>query len=385
MSPMSRAKKRGQLGGHAFSFAYVPPTAYVIWATHSGEVTPWDWTRCDSMKGFREPWKTKSGGLPLYVSRHAPNQFADAHALPVPAMDYPRLVRKGTELPTSHDIPEVHTEFMRLWRVIEKHGMDFGAVQGAFQDAVIKVALRVGILSPHGIADSLLDWWAAALEVAVWADLLSALTEVGNGPLPAEFWPSCEVCWGAQDYTVQELRELAKNDDWLKGMLAQGYTAFRFDTSREDSGKASKAAALLATARSGAVRRAGNEGRNHDQVNATDVRASVAQDCLYAPFVRQALPHSQLTMGQGIGVPTILRVEVGALEWARLELAQIYGATTTKACGSLTCSVVFTPSRNDERFCSKRCKEREKKARQRASQSLSRFVTTASQPPREAE
>jgi len=256
----------------------------------------------------------------------------------------------------------IYPEFLNLWREVEKHGVDFNVIHGAFQSKVLGVALHAGILSPHGTADGLHDWWAAALEVTVWVRLLRALQETDSGPLPLEFWSSCEQDWEIQPYDLHDLKVLAERDEWLRGMLDQGYTTFLPHLGENDNGQIQFVNGLLTAARTSAERRAVERGR---QVEAADVRAGVAQDHLYTPFLRQGLPRSTLTLGQANGIPSTLNVRVGALDWARYELALLYGSTNTRACASPSCNVVFIPSRRNQQFCGARCKEREKKIRQR--------------------
>ena len=363
MSYVSKAQKVRHSIGHAFSFAYVYPTAAVVWVERPEDVPPWDWTRCDAMKGPRAPWGTKQGGLLLYAARREPNPYADAHALPVPAMSYPRIVRQDTGQHASKLAPRVHSEFLRLWQVAENyHYSPFGE-QGEsvsaqqregerrFRDAATGVALRAGILSPYGTADSIYDWWIAALEVAVWVDVLNTFEMTESAVIPEDFWSGIEIYWGVAGPYAPEGTRLKKIYSLLKAAQV--------------------------------------ESRKNADVNGLvkkqDARSAIAQFCLFPLFMRTALMHSTPQAERGGGLPTVLRASVGALDWAHYELAQLYGAVQTRTCASLSCGGVFVPRRSNERFCSSTCKVREQKARQRAAARAASPVTTVSLPQEEAE
>lgn len=360
MSPMSRTRKGGQTGGHAFSFAYVYPTADVIWVERAEDVPPWDWTRCGAMEeGPRPPWKSKHGGLLLYAARRAPNPYADAHALPVPAMSYPRIVRRDIGQHFSEVAARVHVEFLKLWKVAEKYGyspferhIDAEEIrqhegEKKFREAVAGVALRAGILSPHGTADSIHDWWKAALEVAVWAHILRAFEDINaEMMLPEWFWPSIEMEWGIEGLHIPE------------------------------GARQKQVLSLIRSAQGGYSKYAGGDGT----IKTREARSIIAQSCLFPQFITPAMMYSTPHAQTGLGLPTVLRAEVGALDWARYELAQLYGAVQTRTCALSSCSAVFVPKNRSGRFCSPTCRGNEKKARQRASAKAVDSVTTASQP-----
>ncbi|WP_157465438.1 hypothetical protein [Deinococcus apachensis] len=282
----------------------------------------------------------------------------------------------------------VYVEFLRLWRIAEKYGVLPGAAESEkrrkFQEAVVRAALRIGILSPHGTADSLRDWWEAALEVAFWVRLLDDLNTEGP-TLPEDFWLVCESTWDVEIYTRRELEELAELDPVGKEMLGSANVRWRKPRDHKDGGLSTKASGLIHIAQNASSKKA----KGSSTVTPAEARAAIAQECLFPPFIREAFKHSTPQAGDTLGLPTVLRARVGSLDWARYELAQLYGAIQTRTCASPSCGAVFVPSRKDARFCSNTCKESVKKARKRerrrGASSTAQPVTTLTQPLKEKE
>jgi hypothetical protein len=312
---MDNSKSTGQVTGQ--NFHYAPALLPLTWATRPSEVPSFDWIR-----KVVSPYAT----LPKGISKNERKRTLEA--VKKAAKNYhcglPRLVR------ANYDFFEPPVFEGKIYLEIAKlHKVGDSELPGA----IVNTAQHIGLLDPHGTGDSLHHWKLAAKEVGFWLKLLRFIREnpYSSNEALGSYWSGVFEAFG---YKPEDGKE--------ETFYIHDREVFRW----------------LLKARDASVRRflvADSDGT---------LRRNLAK-ILMEQFITASQGHTHLVTDPfTFNLRTIVRI--GALGFARYELAQLFYSNTTRECKADDCSHQFEPIPRGTQYCSDQCKERTNRRNYRA-------------------